>query len=768
MDDKISPLAIWPHHALDGWSGLGPPSVVVPVLANGEQALFDTYHTDVHAVGYVVPDEKQQPRVNKGALPTLRASGKMPQMHWVFLDFDNEGHLPWSSDQEASVMFLATLAMLPNAGGYTTKHGFRVVWKLAEPIPVDRWSSFWDQLVAWVKDTCGETPDPACKDWTRCYRLPNVTRDDVPQQTAESRPPGVLQWTPPRPITPDILYTPATRQEGPKPNGKMLPEDLPLLEALDKGLAKRLIKGQPLAREGHRDVTMTKVIGQLLHAQHTCDAEQVYRIMAKSCHAADLDTDKLWDRCVHFAAEKQGQRDEAQRLQEAIDEACEDLPFVLVSGGSKCYHVLDVPTQRYEHPVAKDGLAHMLLTHVAPYYPGLEVTTEKGRPLPTNQLHINANAAYLKSVVYKMGQEGDIYDPKHSTLTIGCANLDRELKAKRHDDVLAWLTNLGGEHSETFLDWCATVTLLETPTCALYLDGTDGVGKSMFAAAVARMFGPSTTTYEQATGNWTAPLKDNPIVLADEGLPSKAQQFSQDLRSLVSERMRPLKQKFVSDGVIHGCPRLIITANNPDALRLINETLTSNDIGAISKRIFYLKCGMKRPTNTEGWVNGEKGEPGKICQTLLWLAQNRNVVPGKRFLVEGIRTSWHQGLTRASGITGDVLAVLAYFLERGKQHAGIVTGEESGHILVYPRTIKELWGTMLPNEAPPKDRLISKAVATISEGEPVKRRLPSNKQWRYYRVPIEQILSEADDRLIGSRENLIEAASRKHTAQGAQ
>ena len=73
---------------------------------------------------------------------------------------------------------------------------------------------------------------------------------------------------------------------------------------------------------------------------------------------------------------------------------------------------------------------------------------------------------------------------------------------------------------DLLLDWIACVTVLDEPCAAIYLAGMPGVGKTLLADALARLYtlvGP--TPLADVVGPFNDKLLYCPIVLADEVLP---------------------------------------------------------------------------------------------------------------------------------------------------------------------------------------------------------------------------------------------------------
>jgi hypothetical protein len=163
------------HAVLDS---KGRPAEGVPVL--NEYAWMDAYEGDAHCVGYSVPGvgDAMHPRLNKRALPALRAAGLDPLLHWAIVDVDRPGHEPWEDVDGAWPEELDGLHITRHAGVYLTRAGYRIVFALDPPLPVDEAEAHLRGLLYALR-LRGIHADEACTDWTRLFRMPDVVRDGV-------------------------------------------------------------------------------------------------------------------------------------------------------------------------------------------------------------------------------------------------------------------------------------------------------------------------------------------------------------------------------------------------------------------------------------------------------------------------------------------------------------------------------------------------------------------------------------------------------------
>jgi hypothetical protein len=175
----------WPKHD-DG----GRADYVSPAVAFARR-----YQSDAHFAAYSVPDTTRRLSTN--------AVGRVDvQLRLIIFDVDAANHAgsdEWWRSERAKLFDL--LEEHPDGFIYRTRGGYRVVYQLSRPIEIrddsDRYS-WWALYLAWVnylRRRFDITADPACKDWTRLFRLPHVTRDgNVEQRDTIGDPSDIGSW----------------------------------------------------------------------------------------------------------------------------------------------------------------------------------------------------------------------------------------------------------------------------------------------------------------------------------------------------------------------------------------------------------------------------------------------------------------------------------------------------------------------------------------------------------------------------------------------
>ena len=175
-------IAIFPDQFGEGWNG--DPQKLNSLLFAEHQTLDEftrEQDTDAMAVSYLVPKETRQPRLNLPALAALKAAGQEPELHWAIFDIDNPAHATWTDMEVAENEVLDAFDRMPeqlfsSVGGYTTRAGFRLMWRLEPALPAGMANSFLRNLGALLEEV-GLAVDSASYEWTRFFRLPRAKRD---------------------------------------------------------------------------------------------------------------------------------------------------------------------------------------------------------------------------------------------------------------------------------------------------------------------------------------------------------------------------------------------------------------------------------------------------------------------------------------------------------------------------------------------------------------------------------------------------------------
>jgi hypothetical protein len=333
----------------------------------------------------------------------------------------------------------------------------------------------------------------------------------------------------------------------------------------------------------------------------------------------------------------------------------------------------------------------------------------------------------------------------------------RDILPEYDKEVDEWLKWLGGDSFEVLSDWIAVVTRLEDSCAALYLDGVPGSGKTLLAEGLAQIWSDRPTMIEEAMGNFNESLVRCPLVLADEALPKDYKGYTRtaELRQFIQARVRPLSRKFLPHAFLRGAIRLIITANNKNLL-LTNEALSTNDIQAIVDRIIYIECPRNAVRYLQGVNTRSFVKHKRIAKHALWLAENRQITEGKRFLVSGEDFSLHRTLTTSTGLRSSVCNWLVSYLLSPRNYDSTgkkLVQRDGGKLLATSRGIAMAW-TMYPtNEPAPSASRISQALAGLSMGK-MKMKDGEGRDTHFWVLDPQNLIMWADSNGYATEETL--------------
>ena len=337
----------------------------------------------------------------------------------------------------------------------------------------------------------------------------------------------------------------------------------------------------------------------------------------------------------------------------------------------------------------------------------------------------------------------------------------RPIAAVEHPEIDKWLRLLGGKHAEKLLDWVASCPRLERQICALYFDGAAGVGKSLFAGGLARLWtkgGPS--EINKVLGGFNDVLTECPLCVADEGLPAQ-KNITADLRRLVGTSARNLSRKFLPTCSLDGAIRLVLAGNN-DRMLDLGDDLGVADLNAVAERFFYLKpdpaartylLEVGGPPVVDTWIKQDK-----IAEHALWLSQTRGVVQTDRFLVTGTPEEFHSHLVTSGGIPGLVTEWLVRYLADPRTLKFPETRILVGNGQVWANTEalarESSWKDRVPSAPVPSATKIGRALANLSEG--AVRLKTGDRHLSYHRVRVDFLLGWAERAQVGDLDVLLQ------------
>ena len=286
-------ICVWPQREVSGFSD--PTSQVEKFPTKPwKEALLTRYPTDAHATCYFVEGEEEVPRLNTSSHQYLIESGKEPRVQWLFLDIDNPGHKPWTNREEKQRAMdeLATNPLLEDAGIYTTRAGYRLLWRLDKPVLARHWKSFYNQFRKYmIEQGIPADTSETLAAWPTGFRLPYVTRDGEALDPSVDFTPltdgYTLKWIPPARLRTEVGSPTAaiddTKREVVPPTRE---EWRHLIGASLAGqYVHKLETGIPLGKPGNRDSALMEVIASLGGYLKATDPNQIYRFIHRSVSA---------------------------------------------------------------------------------------------------------------------------------------------------------------------------------------------------------------------------------------------------------------------------------------------------------------------------------------------------------------------------------------------------------------------------------------------------------------------------------------------------
>ena len=763
------------------------------LYANGAEAWPIEYGTDAHFLLYSFDGLDEAVRVNKSALPALADAGHEPHARWVALDLDNPDHREWETEDYDRLESLLTASgplanLLDDAIKYQTRHGWRAVWPLRYGLPVSKYESFLSQFLGYLDGQgLGQhfDLDHACRDWTRMFRMPHVVRDGQPTRPAMTDfKAAPLAWAP------DSLERNLQTSYGTE-SDEFRPEADPLdaygAEQHDLDVAKAAL--DVLDPDVEYDTWLQ--VGMALKDGFHDGGFQLWRDWsADGDKAAENRPGELASKwrtfavggpdgvkfgtLVALATEEAG--DQSWRPDPPIDEDARDvlrdaigLPdhlrpedhLIAYSLSSGSYWIWD---ERYGYysPTIGNGAAFIdQLETRCPSLLGGRHVNDKGRPYSTATL-LRIMGTEVHDVVAQLGQQGVVYEWQHKRIAIGRATVDPTLEAREHPKVQEWLIRLGAERSGELLDWLATFLDFDQPTCALYIDGPNSVGKGLLAAGIARLFGRSSAVpWSEAMSSFNAAIADCPLVVADEQVPDNmfSEDQSQAIKRFLGDSGKRLNEKYQPKQQLSGIPRLLITANDDDAFT-IYENVSEETRRAIERRIGYIETDEAAQNyleqlggykTTQSWVDG-----GKIAEHILWLRDQREVDRGTRFIVEGWPSKFTANLGARHGLTARITAVLIeYIMQSETPHDRMPYGldvsegarERGVYLQVNAPTLQKVWDkydTADEDEGFSQNKMAralrSLAVGKSDSSQKSRIRTPAGAQARVWNLSVEPLV----------------------------
>ncbi len=730
-------------------------------------------------------DKTKAPAISPAEWPKgiSRSGTKVLRIHFAALDLDKI-----TDDTLESVLktlepyqyLLHTTHSHAASREISGQHCLRVYLPLTRPIELSEWSRFWQSLNAFV----GGVLDPACKDAGRVYFVPSAPSGTREQNYARENIGQILDVE-------RLLSKKSAHKGGGQGISQTALVSLAysLLSKPDvprKALGAQILKvaqGEVFAENGERDVTLFKICALLAERWPKANPEQVAALFEPSLakmQAISADAPTTQDVIDKFSRKlKDAPQIDLDSFREDILDAFggkRDTPYSdeeldifaeeagiprsrlnkrwIIRKGESCYLFLG---GQYGNPVSISELVDAAQIDLAPAITaGVECFrfTDRGRKVLKKEKDLLQEYSTLaRSVVADLSAQKSTYDWKTQTLTEAPCPL-RDLEPTYSEAVDEYLRLLGGKSQGQLLDWVALVTKLDNPCAALFLYGAPGAGKSLLALGLTRLWTMGTPTQlKDVLGSFNDSLSACPLVVADEKIPCLAQKEggSAELRNLIQEYSRPLRRKFQATATLKGALRLIVTANNRNALSW-KESLNNHDIEAIRDRILSIEVGEDSAAflRSLGEARNAFVLGDAIAKHALWLRDNRKVDSDSRFLVRGNNTVHADSLVANTKMGPHVFHWLTSYLlnpSRMDSQDNLLIRIHEGRLLVMARGLVENWETYVTNSDKRFATMNNISEALSSMSAPKRKQLYDSKKAKanYWQVETQYLTAWATE-----------------------
>ena len=691
----------------------------------------------------------------------------------------------------------------------------RLVVPFSRPVEAAEWPRFWAMFGQVVG--LGHQ-DESCKDPNRCSFFPSHPTSpaappiyrhgnhyaapiDVDDLLARAPAPRVQDFSRPlyanAPANATEALTIALNSEGMQYEGAPLSVfDLRQLVrkwsksgAYKKWLATVITKicdGEAFADDGERDSTLYKVCAALSGAFPHASAAGLAAIMAPALEAMGLDgpgAAEAYEKIRRKQAEPRlaatgriaelfNDRRATPYTPEEIAAFAEQMEctveqfhrrWIIQRGGSFYLFVGDLDEDlvcrngNYIGPYTREDAANACRRELAPACVNVLLDLVTATAVRAKTIHelVKDYGTVATQAIIDLTADFSYYEARKRQFVEATAPM-RDLTPLYDHQVEAWLFALAGPHFDRLCEWIAAVTFLSEPCAALYLEGAKGVGKTLLALGVSRIWstnGP--TDLEQALASFNESLCHNPLTFGDEHVPTdgRGRMRTAELREFIQSRQRVLKRKFMHPQTMIGCARVILAANNKNLIHT-SESLTQHDVLALAERIFHLPVQEAavaylktikdaEPGITRRWVEGDL-----IARHALWLRDEITIDRRNRFLVSGEGEALARTLTVNDRMKSAVCNwIVAWMLDQEKLAQTPLRDRiriEDSKLFVNSQVLVEKWDLYTTNEEPPPTGKIYRALADIAIGERINKRDASGNGRHYREIDVKNLVSWAE------------------------
>lgn len=663
-----------------------------------EEALEAIHDTDAHIFAYSLRGVERCPRINKlgTALAEIRADGQDLLLETTALDWDTEGHTALDDASWAALQARIEALDPKPTFYYRTRAGARLLFTHDPVTPEDAERLHVGLVHRFMLQ--GFECDQKVWGWARESRLPNVLRDGKPLRAEIHRGPRLDHTTIERkdplrvPLKVKILRLPHptpdevrdliwdTSSKKAKPSLTTWAKGIqPFLKGRLEGTIDHLFDPSPRPVPTPRNDTVMRWAGcvssvALLAKVPGSTPQHVYALLEPSIAQSDPHKNgrdlyaEAWKMILYCWAHEEAKVEHkeiislemADSLVQAIRKwpVPPNLPEDPTSQRDWIRRHAVVSVDQYFYVLQSDGcysttaLRSPALIYGALRESGLCPTIIDLCPEGKDITQTEILNHYVMSLKNDLRYE--IAVPrmwiKHGQLVQCAYHLRTDIKPFCHPDRYEWICRLFGKdlllQGERHI--AAFLKIERGPVAAMSLRGRRGLGKNMLVQGLVECFNNKIDAKPSVFDKYQYSLTETPIIHVEENWPSDLKDIPDKFRRYVGGTNVEINKKYTPVGRMDIAPRVIITANADDPVRVLfsHKGLDFADMGAVKQRLKHYdlpddaaewleeKGGREF---TRGWV-GELGSPSdnSLAETLLWILEKHKDAPAEgRFLVEG-------------------------------------------------------------------------------------------------------------------------------------
>lgn len=451
-------------------------------------------------------------------------------------------------------------------------------------------------------------------------------------------------------------------------------------------------------------------------------------------------------------------KEEIKKIIEKQELSLEELENSWIIQKGISYYVLD-KTGNYQGPFIKDEARPAMASILARAPILINEPTPSGIRRRTPLELVEDFGTVAKEVIVDLTASYSKFERSSGIIREATRPIRSKIKPEYDEQIDKYLQLLGGDQYEKLCDWLACVPDLKKLLCALYLAGAPGNMKTSIAFGLAKLWhsGPP-AEIARVLSDFNEDLLMCPLILADEGLPRtwKGLSITTQLRSMISTYQRTLSRKYLPPSTMQGAIRLILAANNEFLLKS-SDVMNASDLQAIAQRFLYIQTTNEATQYIEKLDRETKDKWGayKIAAHSLWLSKNREVIPGKRFWVEGDISQMHRLLMSSSDFNSMVIQWLVMYLMNpssiNAKQDGLIKIRD-GKLLVNDQAIIDGWSLYFPQtRIEPSAYKIGAALRAISVEKRIQLRI-GNRRIRYRDIDLDNLFAWSENSNIGDRE----------------